>query len=344
MYKILPVFIPFAGCNCKCIYCNQQKISGISSGDILEKAESQISYYLNISKKWDEVAFFGGSFSCLPKSLREDLYKIAWKTGIRTFRFSTRPDCISPEIISELKANNVKTVELGVQSFSDSVLLNNNRPYTGKIAEKALLLLKDAGVKSVAQIMVGMYSEDEMDFIKTVDKLCLIHPDAVRVYPNVVIKDTILEKLYLKKRFIPLDFSETLLRTSYAVMKFLSKQINILRVGLQYSRELKESITGGVYHESFGDMVRTFIIACYIDRFKKVEIPSKAISTVFGYKGIVKKMFYDRIQVNENADFSFKNICSLLENSLDENYWGISQREIARFAGEEWCKANHRQS
>lgn len=341
MYKILPVFIPFGGCNCDCIYCNQNKISGISSGNLLKQSEEQIEYYLNISKYWDEIGFFGGSFSCLPSSLRENFYEIARKTAIKTLRFSTRPDCINSEIIPELKVNNVKTVELGVQSFSDDVLSKNNRPYLAETAENALYLLKNKGISSVAQIMVGMYAEEEEDFIKTVDRLCIIRPSAVRIYPNVVIKDTLLEKLYLQKEFTPLSFLETLLRTSYAVMKFVSNGMDILRVGLQYSRELKESIVGGFYHESFGDMVKAFIIACYIDRFGKITLPPQNIQSVIGYKGLVKKMFYDRIQTDESVEFSFKNICSALGSSLDEDYWGGAQREIARFAQKEWCQTHH---
>lgn len=341
MHKILPVFIPFAGCSCNCIYCNQNKITGVDSGNILKKSNEQIENYLDISQNWDEIAFFGGSFSCLPETLRKNLYKTAQKTGIATLRFSTRPDCIDHKIISECKENFVKTVELGIQSLSDDVLEKNGRPYNSKLAEESLSLLKNSNINTVAQIMVGMFGETERDFINTVKRIKDISPDGVRIYPNVVLKETLLEKMYLTHKFIPLNFVETILRASYATVKFITNDINILRTGLQYSTHLKESIVGGFYHESFGDMVKSFIIACYVERFKKIEVPSKTIQSIVGYKGLVKKMFYDRIQVNENIQFSFRDICSKMDGLLNEGYWGSSQREIAHIAQKEWGQTDY---
>ena len=128
--KILPVFIPFAGCKHRCVYCNQYKITGALGGNIAESAASQIYQYLSFSSSWDELAFYGGSFSCLPERDRLALYKTAKENGFKVLRFSTTPDCITDEILLEAKQHGVKTIELGIQSLSERVLRLNKRPYS----------------------------------------------------------------------------------------------------------------------------------------------------------------------------------------------------------------------
>ena len=67
MGRIIPVFIPHAGCPHQCIFCNQKKISGQAETSLLN-AEKQINKYLqwvNASSE-NEIAFYGGSFTALP--------------------------------------------------------------------------------------------------------------------------------------------------------------------------------------------------------------------------------------------------------------------------------------
>ena len=72
------------------------------------------------SRYW-EAAFYGGSFTALPVKVMEELLKPAKQAldegRIRSIRLSTRPDCITPEILRLLKRYGGKTVELGVQSL-----------------------------------------------------------------------------------------------------------------------------------------------------------------------------------------------------------------------------------
>ena len=67
----IPVFIPHLGCPNTCAFCNQRKISGVKSFEIQDVK-------LNIDKILDgirdpkdnvytEIAFFGGSFTGLPR-------------------------------------------------------------------------------------------------------------------------------------------------------------------------------------------------------------------------------------------------------------------------------------
>ena len=71
-----------------------------------------------------EIAFFGGSFTGIEPAKQEYLLKAAYrfiKQGlVHGIRLSTRPDYIDQKRLDLLKHYNVRTVELGVQSFSET--------------------------------------------------------------------------------------------------------------------------------------------------------------------------------------------------------------------------------
>jgi histone acetyltransferase (RNA polymerase elongator complex component) len=329
MSNILPVFIPFAGCKSRCVYCDQNIITGKSINSIIDDVKKQIDYYLSINTQWDEISFYGGSFTCLDYKVREELYKIS-HNNFSKIRFSTRPDCLSFDMLDEFYENGVKTVELGIQSLSSNVLLKNNRPYDHKIAENAITLFSESDIEVIAQIMVGMFKENRDDFIHTVDELVKYPIRGVRIYPTVVLQGSPLYKLYKTKEFVPLTFEETLLRSAYAYIRFVSDNKKVLRVGLQYSESFYKNITAGYYHPAFGDIVKTFIILIYFNFFGNIKIKKKDFSKITGHKGIVKKIFYDNIIIDDNSsDFNFENICKKVESRLSEDYWWKFKREIA---------------
>ena len=64
---------------------------------------------------------------------------------INSIRLSTRPDALSEEILVMLKEYGVKTVEVGVQSMMDEVLLLSKRGHTAEDSASAILRLKHLG-------------------------------------------------------------------------------------------------------------------------------------------------------------------------------------------------------
>lgn len=343
MPKILPVFIPFSGCKTKCVYCNQNSISGQYVTNLQENVLEQIEYFLRFNTKWDEISFFGGSFSCLPEESRLSLYNIARQKGLLSIRFSTRPDCISEEMLSEFKVNNVKVIELGIQSLSNMVLASNNRPYSKDLALQSIDKLTKAGFDVIAQIMTGMYQESFDDLKYTVDELVNKDIKGVRIYPTVVLKDTKLAEYLREGKFTPLSFEEIFVRTAYAYIKFAARGIEILRIGLQDGLSLKNSIISGIYFPAFGDMIKTFILILYIKHFNKLLVDETEIKKLPNYKGILKKYFSDKIiSVNNSEEFSIKDICAKLEIITGEDNWGQSEREVAKFAKEIWSQTDDR--
>ena len=77
----IPVFIPHLGCPHTCVFCNQRKISGVSCVD-LDAVCAQIESTLDgIRGREDEceceIAFFGGSFTGIPREELTALLELA---------------------------------------------------------------------------------------------------------------------------------------------------------------------------------------------------------------------------------------------------------------------------
>lgn len=93
--SIKPIFIPFAGCTTRCIFCAQEVQSGqkiLSNEDIFGSINKYLSAYLlneNLSYN-SEIAFFGGTFTCLPKNLQEKYLGLVTsykQQGIKRYTF-----------------------------------------------------------------------------------------------------------------------------------------------------------------------------------------------------------------------------------------------------------------
>ena len=257
----IPVFIPHLGCPNNCVFCNQRSISG-KKEFIAESVIPEIEEVLStVSPETEaEIAFFGGSFTGIDRELMIRLLDIGQKyieSGkIIGMRLSTRPDYISPEIIEILSRYGVKTVELGIQSMDDSVLLSSKRGHTSKQTEVACKLIKDAGFELIGQMMVGLPGANVENEKKTAKAICEMGADGARVYPTVVFFDTELCEMAKQGGYIPLDEQSAVWRTKEVLKVFDSFGVPCIRVGLCASENLSspEAVFGGANHSAIGEM------------------------------------------------------------------------------------------
>ena len=193
----IPFFIPHEGCPFTCVFCNQHATSGSkASVDALSIREKVIRYRKTVAStiKHVEIAFFGGSFTGLSidsqKNFLKEAYNCLQEGLVSGIRLSTRPDFISDEIIEIIKEYKVSTIELGVQSFDDSVLGASARGHTADDTKLALIKLKKSKIPFVIQLMPGLPSASFESDIKSAKQACTFKPQGVRIYPTVVVKGT----------------------------------------------------------------------------------------------------------------------------------------------------------
>ena len=263
MAFIIPYFIQHQGCPHRCLFCDQNAITGERghADKPEENLEHTIAAWLprNRKKSPVQLAFYGGSFTCLPEPLQHRLLASVnshVRAGtIASIRLSTRPDCISDEICVFLKYFGVATVELGVQSMSDKVLETAKRGHDAKSVRRAAELVQKHGLQLGIQLMIGLPGETTTSFLQGVKEVAGIGPAFVRLYPAVVLKNTGLALLYRNSGWRPLSMNRAVTYARKARNIFRGQGVRVIRMGLQHSQELEEKLLAGPYHPSFGECV-----------------------------------------------------------------------------------------
>ena len=251
--NIIPIFVPHLGCPHNCVFCNQMRISGH------EKAATKEDVYEATKGYKDcQVAFYGGSFTAIPKEQQIELLSAANGFDIR---LSTRPDAIDEEILSCLKKYGVSTIELGAQSMDDEVLRLSGRGHMSKDVENASNMIKDAGFKLILQMMTGLPGDSEEKTINTARKIADLNPDGVRIYPTVIVRDTPLFVMWQKGLYREHTVEEAVEWCSKILPIFDEKNIPVIRLGLNPTDDLSGGdAVGGAYHPALGELVRSRIM------------------------------------------------------------------------------------
>ena len=206
-----------------------------------------------------ELAFFGGSFTAIDReymiSLLETAFEFIENKSIDGIRISTRPDKIDEEIIEILKKYGVSAVELGAQSMDDEVLTLNRRGHTVKDIENAFFMLKDAGFETGLQMMTGLYGSTYEKDVETAKRIIELKPDTARIYPTVVLKGTYLGELFENGIYKPTSLDETVSLCAEILPMFLEAGINVIRLGLHYSDDVKQNYLAGGFHPALMELV-----------------------------------------------------------------------------------------
>ncbi|MBQ9139274.1 MAG: radical SAM protein [Ruminococcus sp.] len=261
----ISIFIPHIGCPHRCSFCDQRTISGaekIPHGDdvreICEKALAEVK-----SPENTEIAFFGGSFTAIPRAymteLLEAAYSFVGEGKFKGIRLSTRPDCIDREVLTILKKYGVTSIELGAQSMSNKVLKANQRGHSADDVKKSALLIREYGFELGLQMMVGLYRSEMADEYETLERIIEIRPDTVRIYPVVILKGTRLGELYQSGEYDTFSFEDVTEFVADAMLRFADKGINVIKCGLHASEFVERDMLGGFYHPAFREICESHI-------------------------------------------------------------------------------------
>ncbi len=305
------IFVPHEGCPNNCSFCNQKSISGKSTLPV----EKDVISACEIAKatapsREGEIAFFGGSFTAIEREYMLKLLKSAYpfvKEGFfKGIRISTRPDCIDREICETLKTYGVTSVELGCQSMCDDVLCKNFRGHTSLDVENAVALLKEYGFETGLQMMTGLWGSSYEKDVETAKKIISLKPDTVRIYPTVVLENTLLEEKYKNGEYKVMSLEETVELVSELLLMFEENNISVIRTGLHSGGNVEEGYIAGAYHPAFKELCESRI---YLKKIKEqtenmsesiiVKVPQGALSQAIGQKKSNKEHL-------ENAGFKVR--------------------------------------
>lgn len=322
--KIIPIFVPHSGCPHDCIFCNQKKITGVSTQVTGNDAEEIIKTCLTTldPEKHDiEIAFFGGSFTAIEMDVQRELLGVASKyvrKGIvKDIRLSTRPDCIDEERLMLLKSHDVTIIELGVQSMDLEVLEKSIRGHDTNCVRQSSKLIKEFGFKLGLQMMIGLVGDDSEKSLRTAVEFVDIGPDFVRIYPTLVVTNTGLERLYKEKKYEPFNLESTIEICKVLFVLFKLNNIEIIRLGLQASENIDtgKDVVAGPYHPAMGELVETRILRDFIEEVIVKKKGAQGLG-IFANKKNMSKLVGNR---KSNLQY-FKDInLKISEKEIDED-------------------------
>ena len=264
LHYIIPIFVPHEGCPHDCVFCNQNSITGTKvkvDAMYVEKIVNEYLQTINSDSATIEVSFFGGTFTAINIEKQIELLSVAKKfkddNKIKFIRLSTRPDYIDDDILSNLRKYSVDIIELGVQSLDEEVLLKSGRGHTAHHVERASRLIKQYGFVLGHQIMVGLPGDSIEKDVDTAKRSIALKPDICRIYPALVIKDTPMERMYIKKEFKPYSLGEAVNISKIIYIMMIANEINVIRIGLQPTEEISEGneLVAGPFHPAFRELV-----------------------------------------------------------------------------------------
>ncbi|MBR5645074.1 MAG: TIGR01212 family radical SAM protein [Treponema sp.] len=160
-------------------------------------------------------------------------------TGIA---IATRPDCISDSILSKISSlcdKGFVQIELGLQTTNEKTASFINRCCTNEDYYDAVRRIRNADkrIHIVTHIIFGLPGEVERDMFKTVSDVVSCCKNnffddksfGIKIAQLYVLRGTVLNELYEKKEFIPLELDEyyNLIKNA---MKLIDEKIIIHRI------------------------------------------------------------------------------------------------------------------
>jgi histone acetyltransferase (RNA polymerase elongator complex component) len=274
--RLIPVFLPFAGCRERCAYCAQHlSAAGGAPAAGLDTALDRLGRDLEALRAQGgpacELGFFGGTFTRLPEDWTWRFLGLAGRFlangTLSRVRCSTRPDAVDPGLLARLRDAGLGLVELGVQSFDDAVLEQSGRGYPGARAREACALVRSAGLGLGLQLLPGLPGQapdPDGSWGRDLAAALACAPDLARLYPCLVLEGTALARRWAAGDYAPWPLDRTVDLLGRALLAFWERGIPVIRMGLAPEPGLEAHVLAGPRHPALGQMARSRALFHYL--------------------------------------------------------------------------------
>ncbi|MCP3875828.1 MAG: TIGR01212 family radical SAM protein [Desulfobacteraceae bacterium] len=248
-----------------CIYCNskgsgsglfkkglsiKQQIDSGKIGAIKKyKAKKFLAYFQSYSNTYT---------TC--EHMKQMIDEALSCDGMVGMAIGTRPDCIDTQKLDLLESyakEYLVWLEYGLQSVHDSTLELINRGHSYADFLNAVQLTKGRGINICTHIILGLPGEDKEMMLESAKILANSSINGVKIHLLYVIKGTLLDTLWKKGEYIPME-QEEYVETVCDFLELLPKEIIIQRItGDPHSDELQAPMWAAQYRQTFNMIQHT---------------------------------------------------------------------------------------
>ena len=222
-----------------CIYCRNDSFSPKYCNPVLSVKEQLELGKKFFSRKYPEMKFlayfqsYTGTYNKNVDSLLSIYSQALEVPDIVGIVISTRPDCISEEVLDRLSLINKSHkvfIELGVESAHNKTLQLINRNHTWEDVVETTKKISSYNFQCGVHLIAGLPGESENMILETIDKITSLPINTIKLHQLQVLKDTLLlKKLERKEITIPLFSLEDYLLLCVKIVKRTPSHIVIER-------------------------------------------------------------------------------------------------------------------
>jgi hypothetical protein len=199
-----------------CIYCNNASFTPgycLNGGDVKQQLENGKRFF---GRKYDEMkylAYFQSYTNTHGHSVEElrEIYETAMRVDdVVGLIIGTRPDCIDDglaELLANLSIEMPIFVELGVETLCDETLKLINRGHDSQTSRDTISRLAKAGLHVGVHLIAGLPGEDKDRFLQTVEEICRLPVESIKMHHLQVLNGTPLAGMIEKGEIAVASFN-----------------------------------------------------------------------------------------------------------------------------------------
>jgi anaerobic magnesium-protoporphyrin IX monomethyl ester cyclase len=240
------LFVEMArGCHFSCTYCVNNTLRRMYKGlgefirnREVDKTLDEIVYLRN---RWgiELVFFIDDNFLGMAKERFNYFCEQYLKRVNLPFYIQTRSETIKEEYIEALAKINISTIAIGVEHGHEAYRRKYlNRRMSNESIVRAFKIVHQHGIRTTANIIIGMPYEEETMMVETIDLLKRVKPTSVSVNYFAPYQGTAMREMAVKERDIPPDHQIKDTNVCYGTGRFPSERM------VHYYENLKKYING----------------------------------------------------------------------------------------------------
>lgn len=185
--------------------------SGYFSAAQIEEAKAQVAEKFKGERFIAYFQCYTNTYAPLER-VKELYLPLCERADIAAIAIGTRPDCLTPDIISflgDLSERKPLFIELGLQTANDATAARFGRGYPTRLYFEAMERLKQyPRIHTVTHLMIGLPGEGEQELLQSIEAVNRAKTDGVKLHLLHILEGTPYADLYRQGKISTLSMEE----------------------------------------------------------------------------------------------------------------------------------------